>query len=169
LRTCQSQSANLSFIVIGNGQSPREGAFIQLREHSVSALENDYIDQVLNNVGVEGSDAEKTLDVSRELQITVIGRETRREHSTPVWFVREGKTVFLLPVRGSKNQWYRNILKSRRIKISSGKLSFDLSAKPIVEEKMVGSVIDKFRKKYGAADVKRYYSVLDAAIELTLP
>jgi deazaflavin-dependent oxidoreductase (nitroreductase family) len=118
---------------------------------------------------VEGSDAEKTLDASRELQITVIGRKTRREHSTPVWFVREGKTVFLLPVRGSKNQWYKNILKSRRIKISSGKLSLDLSARPIVEEKMVGSVIDRFRKKYGVADVKRYYSVLDAAIELNLP
>jgi hypothetical protein len=115
------------------------------------------------------SDAEKALDSSGELQITVTGRKTRREHSTPVWFVREGKTVFLLPVRGSKNQWYRNILKSRRIKISSGKLSLHLSARPIIEPKTVGSVIDRFRKKYGVADVKRYYSVLDAAIELTLP
>jgi deazaflavin-dependent oxidoreductase (nitroreductase family) len=118
---------------------------------------------------VDGSEAGKTLDASEELQITVIGRKTRREHSTPVWFVREGKTVLLLPVRGSKNQWYRNVLKRKQIKISSGKLSLDLSARPIVEPKMVASVIDRFRKKYGAADVRRYYSVLDAAIELTLP
>jgi len=118
---------------------------------------------------MHSSDAEKVLDASGELQITVIGRKTRREHSTPVWFVREGKTVFLLPVRGSKNQWYRNTLKSKRIKIASGKLSLDLSARPIVEPKVVASVIDRFRKKYGVADVKRYYSVFDAAMELTLP
>ncbi len=118
---------------------------------------------------MNGSEAGKTLDSSRELQITVVGRKTRREHSTPVWFVRDGKTVFLLPVRGSKNQWYRNILKSNRIKISSGKISLDLTAIPIVEPNMVASVIDRFRKKYGVADVKRYYSVLDAAMELTLP
>jgi deazaflavin-dependent oxidoreductase (nitroreductase family) len=114
-------------------------------------------------------ESQRALDASLELQITVTGRKSRRERSTPVWFVREGKTVFLLPVRGSKNQWYRNVLKSNRIKISSGKLSLDLSARPIVEPKMVASVIERFRKKYGVADVKRYYSVFDAALELTLP
>jgi hypothetical protein len=132
-------------------------------------FENDYIDYASKHVCMESSDVEKALDASGELLITVIGRKTRREHSAPVWFVREGKTVFLLPVRGSKNQWFRNILKSKRIKISSGKLSLDLSARPIIGPKMVALVMDRFRKKYGAADVKRYYSVLDAAVELTLP
>ena len=35
-----------------------------------------------------------------EVDITVIGRRTGREHSTPVWFVPEGGSVFLLPVGG---------------------------------------------------------------------
>jgi hypothetical protein len=118
---------------------------------------------------MDSSEAQRVLDASQELQISVIGRKTRKEHSTPVWFVREGKTVFLLPVRGSKNQWYRNVLKSRRIKISSGRLSLDLSAKPITEPKKVESVVERFRKKHGAADVKRYYSVFDAAVEMKLP
>ena len=103
------------------------------------------------------------------MKITVTGRKTGREHSTPVWFVREGKTLFLLPVRGSKNQWYKNVLKLNTIKISSGQVSLDLSAKPITEPKKVGSVADKFRKKHGVSDVKKYYTGFDAAVELLLP
>ena len=118
---------------------------------------------------MDSSEVQKALDASEELRITVIGRKTQRERSTPVWFVREGKTLFLLPVRGSKNQWYKNVLKSNRIKISSGKLSLDLSARPITESKKVASVVDRFRKKHGVADVKKYYSAFDAAVELTLP
>lgn len=99
----------------------------------------------------------------------MIGRKTGQKRSTPVWFVREGKTLFLLPVRGSKSQWYKNVLKSKKIKISSGQVSLDLSGQPITEQKEVESVADRFRKKHGASDVKKYYTGFDAAIELLLP
>ena len=122
-----------------------------------------------NEILMDSSGIQKTLDSSVELQITVIGRKSGREFSTPVWFVREGKTIFLLPVRGSRNQWYRNVLKSKRIKISSGKVSLDLVAKPTSESKRVAYIADKFRKKHGASDVKKYYAKFDAAIELGLP
>jgi deazaflavin-dependent oxidoreductase (nitroreductase family) len=118
---------------------------------------------------MDGSEVQKALDSSVELQITVTGRRSRREFSTPVWFVREGKTVYLMPVRGSKNQWYKNVLKSRRIKISSGKVSIELVARPINDLKRVASIADKFRKKHGASDVKKYYTFYDAAVELNLP
>ncbi len=113
--------------------------------------------------------AEKALDSSQELKITVTGRRSGREHSTPVWFVREAKTVFLIPVTGSHSQWYKNVNKSKRIKISSGKLSLELAAKRVTDVNSIGSIADKFRKKYGAGDVKKYYSRFDAAIELGLP
>jgi hypothetical protein len=32
----------------------------------------------------------------------------------------------------------------------------------------VHGVVEKFRHKYGAGDVKRYYSKLDAAVEIPL-
>jgi len=118
---------------------------------------------------MDNSEIQKALDSSVELQITVTGRRSGREHLTPVWFVREGKTVFLMPVRGSKNQWFKNVLESKRIGISSGKVSIELSAKPINESKRVASIADKFRKKHGAADVKKYYTGFDAAVELSLP
>lgn len=118
---------------------------------------------------METVQAQKALDASQELSITVVGRKSGREFSTPVWFVREGKTVFLLPVTGSHSQWYKNLEKSKRIKISSGKLRLELPVKLVNDAKGVGSVADKFRKKYGAGDVKKYYSRFDAAVELGLP
>src|SRR6267143_6746920 len=122
-----------------------------------------------NLVPMDGSEIQKALDSSVELEITVTGRRSGREFSTPVWFVREGKTVFLMPTKGSKNQWYKNVLKSRRIKISSGKVSLDLAAKPMSDSKQVAFVADKFRKKHGVTDVKKYYQGFDAAVELNLP
>lgn len=118
---------------------------------------------------MDSSEVQRALDSSVELQITVTGRKTGREHSTPVWFVREEKTVFLLPVKGSKNQWFKNIEKSRKMKISSGKVSLDLPVRPITESTKVTSIVEKFRKKHGAGDVKKYYTGFDAAVELHLP
>src|SRR5712692_7633561 len=118
---------------------------------------------------MDSSESQKALDASNELQITFAGRKSGREYSTPVWFVREGKTLFLLPVTGSDSEWYKNVLESKRIKISSGKLKLDLTVKPIMNTANVSSIADKFRKKYGAADVKKYYSRFDAAIEIALP
>jgi len=118
---------------------------------------------------MDNSEIQKALDSSVELEITVTGRRSGREFSTPVWFVREGKTVFLMPVKGSMNQWYKNVLKSRRIKISSGKVSLDVAAEPISDSKKVAVVAEKFRKKHGASDVKKYYARFDAAVELSLP
>ena len=111
----------------------------------------------------------KTIDSSEELQITVMGRRSGREHSTPVWFVREERSIFLLPVEGSKSQWYQNVLRSNRIKISSGSVSYDLPAKPLTDSKNVAGVVDKFRRKHGAGDVKKYYTGFDVAVELSLP
>ena len=118
---------------------------------------------------MDSSEVQRALDSSEELQITVAGRKTGKQHSTPVWFVREGKIVFLLPVRGSKNEWYKNVQKSKKMMISSGNVSLDLPVKPLTESKKVAYVVEKFRKKHGTGDVQKYYSVFDVAVELNLP
>ena len=115
------------------------------------------------------SDFGRIFDSSDELQITVKGVKTGREYSAPVWFVREGKTIFLLPLRGSMSPWYKNVHRSKKIKISSGKLSYDLTPLILTDSIKVGSVIEKFRKKHGAGDVKKYYTVYDVVLQLTLP
>ena len=38
----------------------------------------------------------KTLEASREIELTVTGRTSGREISIPVWFVREGGKLYLV-------------------------------------------------------------------------
>lgn len=101
---------------------------------------------------------------SQEINITVIGRKSGRTISNPVWFVLEEDKLYLLPVQGSNTQWYKNVLKNPSIQIEAGGTKAEFKALPITDAKQVASVVEKFRKKYGAGDVKKYYAKLDAAV-----
>jgi deazaflavin-dependent oxidoreductase (nitroreductase family) len=104
----------------------------------------------------------------RQIKLSVIGRKSGKTISVPVWFVFEGERLYLLPVRGSDTQWYKNALKNPQIKVDARDAKAELRAKPISEPRVVKSVIEKFRKKYGAEDVKKYYSNFDVAVETEL-
>src|SRR5271155_191191 len=92
---------------------------------------------------------------SREIKISVTGRKSGRTISQPVWFVLDDAKVYLLPVRGSDTQWYKNVLKDPGIKISVRGAEAEFQAVPVTDQKQVASVVDKFRAKYGADDVKK--------------
>ena len=100
----------------------------------------------------------------REITLTVTGRKSGRAISIPVWFVLEGGKLNLLPVQGSDTQWYQNVLKNPRIGIAAGSAKAELQVIPITDASEVKSVVDKFREKYGAGDVKKYYSKHDVAV-----
>ena len=107
---------------------------------------------------------EECLSRSREIHISVVGRKTGRTISNPVWFVFEDDKLYLLPVQGSDTQWYKNVLKNPSIHIKAGSAEAELKAIAFADAKQVASVADKFRAKYGASDVKKYYSKFDVAI-----
>jgi len=44
----------------------------------------------------------------------------------------------------------------------------EFRAAPVTEAKAVKSVVEKFREKYGAKDVKKYYSKFDVAVLVQL-
>jgi len=112
----------------------------------------------------------RTLENRSELEITVKGRRSKREHSTPVWFVHEGSKVYLLPVKGSDTNWYRNILKDPNMNLAVGRSSLRVQAKPITEPDHIQKVIKLFAAKYGGTDeINRWYSKLDVAVEIVLP
>jgi len=112
----------------------------------------------------KGSNALKDrLSRSREINVSVTGRKSGRIISNPVWFVSEGDKVYLLPVRGSDTQWYKNVVKNPSIRIDARGEQAELQAAPITDPPRVASVVDKFRGKYGT-DVKKYYSKFDVAV-----
>ena len=99
-----------------------------------------------------------------EITITVTGRKSGRTISVPVWFVLEDGKLYLLPVNGSDTQWYKNVLKNPSLRIDAGGDTAELRAVPVTDPKQVASVVEKFRAKYGASDVKKYYSKFDVAV-----
>jgi deazaflavin-dependent oxidoreductase (nitroreductase family) len=100
----------------------------------------------------------------REIKITVTGRKSGRAISNPVWFVLEDDTLYLLPVQGSNTQWYKNILKNPAMQIDAHGAEAEIDVVPITDSKRVSSVVEKFRSRYGAGGVKKYYSNLDVAV-----
>ena len=104
------------------------------------------------------------LSRSREINITVTGRKSGRAISIPVWFVLDEGKLHLLPVEGSETQWYKNVLKKPLIRIDAHGAQGEFNAAPITDSKQVSSVVEKFRNKYGAGEVKKYYSKFDVAL-----
>ncbi|MGA8299628.1 MAG: nitroreductase family deazaflavin-dependent oxidoreductase [Terriglobales bacterium] len=105
----------------------------------------------------------------REIKITVTGRKSGRAISIPVWFVLENDNLYLVPVHGSDTQWYKNVLKNPSMRVDARGAEAEFQVAPVTDAKQVSSVVEKFRAKYGAGDVKKYYSKFDVAVVAQMP
>src|SRR5947209_7498294 len=115
-----------------------------------------------------GEEFNQALDDSREIELTVTGRTSGREISIPVWFVRDGEKLYLVPVKGSDSDWYKNILKTPTIRLAAEAAQLNATASPTSDAANVEQVLDRFRAKYGARDVEAYYPKQDVAVEVPL-
>jgi len=115
-------------------------------------------------MAAQKGDLKDRLSRYSEIDLSVTGRKSGRTISQPVWFVWDEDKLNLLPVRGSETHWYKNVLKNPTIRIDARGAEAEFNAVPITDAKQVASVVEKFRAKYGAGDVKKYYSKFDVAI-----
>ena len=111
----------------------------------------------------------KALQKTNQIELTVTGRVTGREISFPVWFVKESGKFYLLPVRGSDSEWYKNMVKTPRLRLTADGASVTATAKPITDPAQVRKVVDKFRENYGPDQVAQYYPKTDVAVDVGLP
>ena len=102
---------------------------------------------------------------SNEINLTVTGRKTGQKSTRPIWFVLENGKLHLLPVSGSDTQWYQNVRVNPTMEIEAHGAKGNFRAAPITDPQQVNHVVEEFRGKYGPADVKKYYSKLDVAVE----
>ena len=110
----------------------------------------------------------KALKSTNEIEITVTGRASGRKISNPVWFVQEGDKLYLLPVKGSDSDWYKNVLKTPTMRLTTNGHELIAAVRPITDEAKVRDIVEKFEGKYGADQVKKYYSKFDVAVEVPL-
>jgi hypothetical protein len=109
------------------------------------------------------------LDSAREIELTVRGRKSGNDLSRPVWFVREGNILYLLPLNGSDTNWYKNMLVNPKSKLSlNGTEILSANGRPITDKNRVADVVRKFSSRYGEEEVKKYYTKFDAAVEVPL-
>ncbi len=124
--------------------------------------------------GSSGSPRSKTgsfaraLEGRKEISITVKGRRTGKAISLPIWFVAEGGALSLLPIKGSRSHWYRNLRADPSITIRAGRQRLIARGRPITDQRIVRSVVRKFRAKYTPPEVARYYTRFDAAVRVPL-
>jgi deazaflavin-dependent oxidoreductase (nitroreductase family) len=110
----------------------------------------------------------KALETNREIELTVTGRTSGREISFPVWFVRDGEKLHLVPVYGTDTAWYRNVLKTPAIRLAVAGAQLTAQATPVTDPARVGEILDQLRARYGARDVAAYYPKHDVAVEVPL-
>jgi deazaflavin-dependent oxidoreductase (nitroreductase family) len=109
------------------------------------------------------------LSRASEINISVTGRKSGRAISIPIWFIFEDDKLYLLPVHGSDTQWYKNVLGNPAMRIDTQGAETKIQAVPITDAAGVKFVVEKFRAKYGAGDVKKYYSKFDVAVLGQMP
>jgi len=109
------------------------------------------------------------LQNTSEVELTVTGRATKQEITNPVWFVREDHKLYLVPVRGSDSDWFKNVLADPQVRITADGASITRAAVPVTSPGQVATIVDKFRARYGADQVAQYYPKTDVAVEVDLP
>lgn len=109
----------------------------------------------------------RALEKAKEIKIGVIGRNTGKPVTLPVWFVLENETLWLLPVVGSKTQWYQNLVKNPTITIKAGKEERTLKAQVLKTATTVRNVIQSFQQKYKPEMIAKFYpGPLDVAVKV---
>jgi len=106
------------------------------------------------------------LKESREVNVTVTGRKTKRRFSTPVWFVLDGGRVAIVPTKGSDNDWFRNLVQNPTIELSVGGISAPFNATIVRDPKQVEMIIDKLRVKYRSMWSEAYYTKRDVYVQV---
>ncbi|HET9001840.1 MAG TPA: nitroreductase/quinone reductase family protein [bacterium] len=114
------------------------------------------------------ADLAKAIRDREEIKITVKGRRSGHEVTLPVWFVLEGKTLWLLPVHGSRTQWFRNVLADPTLTLRAGRRAVTAMGRPRRARSAVQRVLDRFRKKYSAKLVAQYYDHSDVVVDVPI-
>ena len=103
---------------------------------------------------------------SNEVTITVTGRKTKKRFSTPVWFVLDEEKVILVPMKGSDNEWYKDLVEEPQIELGVDDITIPFKAKLVRGPAHVEKALDGFRAKYKSMWSESYYTKRDVYVEV---
>ena len=79
------------------------------------------------------------LQRSDQIDITVTGRATGRQIAVPVWFVEDDGELYLVPVRGSDSDWYKNVRATPRMQLTADGESIAVTATQVTRKRLTPS------------------------------
>jgi len=107
------------------------------------------------------------LQNASEITITVTGRSSGRPISLPIWFAVEGNMLYLIPLKGSDTEWYKNVRKTLTLRLEARGKTLTATARILTDSAHLDHVLELFRNKYGR-NVKSYYPKYDVVVEVPL-
>jgi hypothetical protein len=113
-------------------------------------------------------DIARALRDREEISISVTGRTGGRTITHTVWFVLDAKTLWLLPVRGSRTLWFQYLRTVPTITVRAGRRRLTAAAEPVTDPATVRAVVARFQRKYTREDIARYYTMLDVAVKVPI-
>ena len=87
------------------------------------------------------TDFNSALQGANEIEISVTGRSSGRSLSYPVWFALDGDKLYLIPVKGSDTEWYKNLRKRPSIRVSARGKTFTASARFLTDQAQLDKVL----------------------------
>jgi len=107
------------------------------------------------------------LQNASEITITVTGRSSGRPISLPIWFAVEGDALYLIPLKGSDTEWYKNVCKTLTLRLETRGKMLTATTRILTDSAQLDHVLELFRDKYGR-NVKSYYPKYDVVVEVSL-
>jgi F420H(2)-dependent quinone reductase len=92
------------------------------------------------------------------LRITTRGRKTGKPHTVTIWFVVDGRTIFLGTLDADRD-WVRNLEKSPEVMLDVDGLRLRGHATPIADVALEGRVRDLLAQKYWMAWIGSWFGM----------
>ena len=93
----------------------------------------------------------------RVMVLTTVGRVTGRPRKTPLWYVREGDTIFSLSGWGPSSDWLKNLQRDPKVTVQIGHRRWDTEGQVVSIPKERERVLSILVKKYGRRMVGTIY------------
>src|SRR5260370_9960049 len=91
------------------------------------------------------TDFRTALQGSNEIEITVTGRTSGRSLSYPVWFALDGDKLYLIPVKGSDTERYKNLRKTSTIRLEARGKTLTTVARFLTDQPQLDTLLEKFQ------------------------
>ena len=112
----------------------------------------------------------RKLKGSGEVTISVNGRKTGKKLSTVVWFIsdEEQNKVTIVPVNGSKTNWFKNLERNPQIELASDGASTRATATIVKDADQAKRIVEELKQKYRSEWSESYYKPRDVHIEVSV-